>query len=236
MSKPAKNLLPSQSEYWKVSQSAGILTNYACSISAQHIQDGLLRLQFNREVAYYMREIVRDVERGKKSPAHGLRDIQEEQRSLLEQSRRIALQGLGVVAGGFQIAGGAATCIGTVGWACPVGVLTVMHGANNIYENGRNLREGKSDTKGPLRKLYQSATGSELSGNIAYGTVDMGLSIFGIIRPVLKPDAWRLFKYLKSHKEAAFRQTSSTALGVDAAADAATSFSMYEELNRGKNE
>ena len=37
----------------QLKQAAVSLTNHACTLSMQHIQDGMLRLQFNREVSYY---------------------------------------------------------------------------------------------------------------------------------------------------------------------------------------
>ena len=57
-------------------------------------------------MAYYARSIVSDVEQGEKSFAQGLIEIETEHRSLSNQSREIALKGLGIVAGGFQIATG----------------------------------------------------------------------------------------------------------------------------------
>lgn len=85
---------PTFHELWEVSQAAAKLTNHACAISARHLKDGITRSIFNREVAYYARSIVRDVEQGKKTIAQGLMEIKTEQRSLSHQSREIALRGL----------------------------------------------------------------------------------------------------------------------------------------------
>ncbi|WEL41963.1 hypothetical protein P0D91_28325 [Pseudomonas sp. CBSPBW29] len=57
------------------------MTNQACTISVRHIKDGIVRLQFNREVAYCARSIVRDVEEGKKSVDQGLLEIKNEQKT-----------------------------------------------------------------------------------------------------------------------------------------------------------
>lgn len=43
---------PTFQDLWVVSQAAAYLTNQACTISARNINDGIVRLQFNREVAY----------------------------------------------------------------------------------------------------------------------------------------------------------------------------------------
>jgi hypothetical protein len=86
---------PTFHELWEVNQAAAKLTNHACAISARHLKNGVTRSIFNREVAYYARSIVKDVEQGKKSIAQGLMEIKTEQRSLSNQSREIALKGLG---------------------------------------------------------------------------------------------------------------------------------------------
>ncbi|MDP0971492.1 hypothetical protein Q6294_31610, partial [Klebsiella pneumoniae] len=57
---------PTFQDLWEVSQAAGRLTSQACTISARHLQDGITRSIFNREVAYYARSIVGDVKQGKK--------------------------------------------------------------------------------------------------------------------------------------------------------------------------
>ncbi len=54
---------PTFHELWEVSQAAAKLTNHACAISARHLKDGITRSIFNREVAYYARSIVRDVDK-----------------------------------------------------------------------------------------------------------------------------------------------------------------------------
>jgi hypothetical protein len=194
---------PGSCDYWAVSQAAGNLTSQACTLSARHIKDGTLRLQFNREVSYYARGIVNDVAQGRKSADQGLKEIKSEQSSLLSQSWEIAKKGAGVIAGGMQILTGAGICYGSAGFLCLVGGVPMMaHGGNNIYENGRNLMEGRNDTEGPTRKAYQGIAKwlgkSDREGNIAYGTADITTSIYGLFRLTLKPDAWRLFRYVRT--------------------------------------
>lgn len=78
----------------------------------------------------------------------------------------------------------------------------MLQGGNNIYENGRNLLSGRSDTQGPIRKVYHSVAkavgGTEREGNIAYGVVDLAGSVYGAGRLVLKPESWRLFRHVRS--------------------------------------
>jgi len=240
MSHSGKQTPLSQDDYWQVSHAAGRVTSYACSVSARHIRDGMLRLQFNREVAYYMRGIVRDVADGRKTSAEGLIAIQKEQQSLLSQSRTIALQSLGIVAGGFQIAGGAAMCVGSGGLACTLGVITVAHGANNIYENGRNLVMRTSNTEGPVRKIYKSAAkvagGSESIGNIAYNSADISLSLYGLYRKIPSPDSWRLFRYIDKDLIRTYKTTRPPVIAIDTGADAVSSYGIYDELNKDRSQ
>lgn len=221
-----------QNDFWEVSHAAGVLARYACSVSAEHIRSGTLRLQFNREVAYYMRGIVQDVESGKKTAAQALKEILKERRSLVDQS----LQVVGLVAGGMQIVGGVAMCASTLGAACVPGVVLILHGANNIYENGRNLKEGRSDTVGVVKESYQYWSrkfgGTEAEGNIAYGVTDIALSGYSLYRKVPGPDAWRLFRYIDSDYVHAYTLSKTTTLGIGILSDTATTVGIYNEMKR----
>ena len=59
--------MPDSCDYWMVSAAAGKLGSQASTLGVKHIKDGTLRLQFNREVAYYAKSIVNDVSLGNKS-------------------------------------------------------------------------------------------------------------------------------------------------------------------------
>lgn len=159
------------------------------SLGARHIKDGTLRLQFNREVAYYARSIVNDVEQGKKSPEQGLNDLKNEQNSLLSQSLEVAQKGVGAIAGALQFAAGAGICYGSAGMLC------LFAGA-------------------PL---------------MAYGSVDLGLSAYGVGRLILKPDAWRLFRYVRTDYVRGYENSSKAALTFEVVSDTATVNSMYLE-------
>ena len=232
-----KNQKPSFYDLWVVSQAAGNLTSQACTISARHLQDGVTRSIFNREVAYYARSIVNDVEQGKKTVAEGLIEIKKEQRSLLDQSIAIGRNGIGAVAGALQIATGAGICYASVGTLCLVaGVPLMAHGANNLYEGGHNLVTGRSDTVGPVRTAYQSVASAvghgEREANMAYGAVDISLSIYSTVRHIYKPDAWRLFRYLDSDRIRAYKTMAPTSLTAEAATDAITLKQLHEESKK----
>lgn len=94
MSLPERQRSSGHHDLWQVSEAAGHLAGQACTVSARHIRDGTLRLQFNRDVAYYAQGIVRDVEAGRKSVDEGLKAIETEQDRLLRQSTEIAQKAL----------------------------------------------------------------------------------------------------------------------------------------------
>jgi hypothetical protein len=228
---------PNSCDFWQVNQAGNILANQACTLGARHIKDGILRLQFNREVAYYARGILHDVEQGKKTPEQGLRELKNEQNSLLSQSLDIAQKGVGAIAGGLQFIAGAGICYGSAGTLCVfLGAPLMAHGANNAYENGRNLWEERSDTQGPVRQGYQNVAkmmgAGEFEGNMAYGGADLLMSAYGVSRLVLKPDAWRLFRYVRSDYQRAYIEASKKALGFGMVSDGVTINSLYLENKR----
>ncbi|WP_439884602.1 DUF4225 domain-containing protein [Pseudomonas syringae] len=234
MSLPEKQRSSGHHDLWRVSEAAGHLAGQACTVSARHIRDGTLRLQFNRDVAYYAQGIVRDVEAGRKSVDEGLEAIETTQRSVLDQSLEIGKKSVGILAGTLQVTNGVAVCYGSFGTLCLVfGVPLMAHGANNIYENGRNLIEGRSDTQGPTRKAYHAlsklAGGTEFHGNMAYGTVDLGLSLYGMGRLVVKPEAWKLFEYVRADKIRGYEATSAKIVIIERMVDGLTAESMYNE-------
>lgn len=183
MAEPKSNT----SETKQLKQAAVALTNHACTLSMQHIQDGMLRLQFNREVAYYAQGIVRDVEGGRKSVAQGMTALEDEQQSLLDQVITYGKQVFGLAGGVAQVA---TICYGSGGLACVFGVYIAAHGAINIYENGANLLRHRSDTEGWARDAYQGISefigGSDYEGNMTYGTVDLVMSGWGLFKLVPK--------------------------------------------------
>ncbi|MGE8147992.1 DUF4225 domain-containing protein [Pseudomonas frederiksbergensis] len=228
---------PGSCDYWAVSKAAGNLTSQACTLSARHIKDGTLRLQFNREVSYYARGIVNDVAQGRKSADQGLKEIKSEQSSLLSQSWEIAKKGAGVIAGGMQVLTGAGICYGSVGTLCLVGGMPMMaHGANNIYESGSNLLKDRTDTEGPVRKVYQTIAGwfgkSDREGNIAYGSLDISMSVYGLNRLVLRPDAWRLFRYVRTDYVRAYKTMTPKALMLEGHIIHQTGSQVYEEVKK----
>ncbi|MBM0141533.1 DUF4225 domain-containing protein [Pseudomonas cannabina] len=221
-------------DLWQVRQAATFLSGQACTLSARHIHDGALRLQFNREVAYYARGIVRDVDSGAKSVDEGLKAIKREQDNLISQSTKMTQKGIGAAAGAIQITSGLGICYASAGTLCVLfGLPLITHGANNVYENGRNIIEGRSDTEGLTRKAYQAASefvgGSKYEGNMTYGAVDLLLSGYGMGRMILRPDAWRLFRYTNTDYIRAYKIAPIGILTLEGTSNSMTLKGMHSE-------
>ncbi|MFQ6574695.1 DUF4225 domain-containing protein [Pseudomonas sp. UM16] len=209
--------------YWEVSDAAVRLTKQACTSSAQLLRDGRLRMQFNREFAYYAKRVVDDVALGEKTPEQGLSELTQTMRRLATKTVEIGRKSIGVVAGAAQVATGASICYTSVGTLCFVaGVPLMAHGANNIYEGGRNIVEGRTDVEGPVRKGYHNVSkalgGDKAEGDLAYAATDLGLSVYGLLRMVIKPGSWRLFYNIQSDYVRSFRVTGGFSLTIEGAA------------------
>lgn len=221
-------------DFWEVSQAAGCLANQACSVSARHIKDGMLRLQFNREVSGVARHIVNEVSAGNMTAAQGLRALKNERDYLLKQSSEVVMKGAGLIAGVLQIVTGGSICYFSAGSLCAVaGLPLIAHGANNAYENARNLIKDSTDSEGYVRKGYQLLAtmngGSDRDGNIAYGVVDIGLSVYTMRRLVLKPGAWRLFRYVRDDYVKSYMAMGRKALVFEIGVDVMTGALIYVE-------
>lgn len=232
-----KTLNPGGHDLAEVNQAAVDLQGFACTLSARHIQDGMLRLQFNREVAYYAQGIVRDVETGIKNHEDGLKAIKDEQKSLYDRSEALFIKSIGLAAGFAQMTTALMLCGKGSKLVCRVASsVMATHGVNNTLENTRNLMEDRSDAEGPVRLLYQNIAttvgGSKSQGNIAYGTMDMGLSAYGAFRMVPKPDAWRLWHYLKTDLTQGYKTASGVSLFIDSASTGVITKIIYDEINK----
>ncbi len=69
---------------------------------------------------------------------------------------------------------------------------------------------------------------SETEGDMAYGAVDIGMSVYGASRLLLKPDAWRLFRYLQSDYIRAYKTSGATSLTIDAISGGITLKSIHD--------
>lgn len=125
-----------EDEVRALNQAVILLTNQACTVGVQRLKNIAVRLQFNREISEYTRGIVQDVYNGKKSTEQGLEAINK-QRSVLVKHTLLdqAFLGVGVAAGGMQVAMGGGICYFSAGVLCiGIGAPLMLQGGNNIYE------------------------------------------------------------------------------------------------------
>lgn len=221
-------------EYWEVNRAAVSLSGQACTLSVKHIRDSNLRLQFNREVAYFARGIVRDVEHGRKSAWEGLKALKDEHDLLIQQNVRVMSQSVGLLAGGFQLAGGVAICSASLGIACVGGAFMIAHGMNNLHENTVNLVKGRSDTVGATRMIYHKVYAKfgkeQPQADIGYGVVDISTSLYAAFRNTVKPGTLRLYRYIRTDYIRAHKNTSKYILVSDAISGAFTTKSIHDNL------
>ncbi|WP_316375386.1 DUF4225 domain-containing protein [Enterobacter hormaechei] len=144
----------------------------------------------------------------------------------------ITLKRVGFVGGAVQIFAGSGVCVGSLGLACGgFGVPLMAHGSENMYENGYYLlyREDVSGyTKDAYRYIAHTLGYSNDDADVVYNVADLGLSGFGLWRQVLKPDTWKLYRYIGSDYIHGWKLMISTELATEAAIDATTISSIYK--------
>jgi len=105
---------------------------------------------------------------------------------------------IGFLAGIGQVATGVGICVSTASSGMIPGASMIMQGLNNTYENGYYLMVYE-EVSGPLRDAYHyvaNRTGYDgRKADIAYGTIDLALSGYGMIRKIPTPreKSWNLF-------------------------------------------
>lgn len=141
------------------------------------------------------------------------------------------VKGIGLIGGVLQLVGGVALIISAsptvIGSA--VGGLLVLHGINNILENGASLFFDNDNYEGPATKLYEGAAdllGVDRSyGKLAFAGVDLALSAYALFGTKLIPDTWRLLRYIPEDYEMSFRMMSTGELAGEIIPDSATLYS-----------
>ncbi|MNP52672.1 hypothetical protein D3C76_1470810 [compost metagenome] len=120
---------------------------------------------------------------------------------------------------------------GSGGLASVPAGLMVGHGANNIYEGLGNIYNGPGapSVLGPVRHLYQAALKDETRGDIAYYSLDLFLSSYGVFRQVQKPGAFELFRHDPINHEMAYQQSGKLALALEALVDFFTLNALIEK-------
>ena len=203
-----------------VIRGASDLVAAGCNIGMTHLPDGVSRLRFSSVVSSYADEVIQAVDEGLISAWQGVQELRAEHEELLSKARFYLQNGVGVVAGVMQVRTGVSV-IGSSGVLGVVpGGLMVGHGANNIYEGLSNIYHGP-DTPGavgPVRHIYRTFLG-DYQGDLAYYSMDLFMSAYGVSRKVIKPGAVELFRRDPINYERAYRQTGKLALAFEALVD-----------------
>lgn len=224
-------------DYWDVSDAAVRLTKQACTSSARLLEDRSLRMRFNRDVAYFAKQIVSDVESGKKPAEQAMVEIRFASIKLGQITIDVASKLIGLVAGAGQIKSGLDVCFGSRGILCvPYGVPMLAHGINNVYENSVNLYTGQSDAEGWVRQGYHAAAkaagADKVAGNIAYASVDITLSAYSLLKLSLKPGTWRLFRHIPDDFARGYELMSKSAMVVEMQANHISLKQIRDELKK----
>ncbi|AIR85246.1 DUF4225 domain-containing protein [Pantoea rwandensis] len=113
------------------------------------------------------------------------------------------IDAIGVVLGTLQIVAGVGIVAGSLATGNVVGMLAgsalVANGAGSTIESIDKLR-GIPNPSNPVKEAYEDTAeffgfDSRL-GLLAYQVVDLTTSYYGIFKLTLKPESWRLFKFL----------------------------------------
>ncbi len=128
------------------------------------------------------------------------------------------IKGAGILLSTLEVAAG----IGLAATGTPVGILfgaaIMAYGVNDLQESINDLK-GKSNNTGFLKNGFIGTAEflgfSPEVGRMAYHSVSIVLSGYGILRYTLKPDAWRLFRYINSDYVRNFNNMSRLDLGIE---------------------
>jgi hypothetical protein len=202
-----------------VTRAASDLVATGCSIGMAHIPDGFARLRFGSIVSAYADEIIQAVDEGLISAWQGVQELRVEHEELLSKASFYLQNGVGVVAGVMQVRTGVSVIGSSGGLGVVPGGLMVGHGVNNVYEGLSNIYHGPGvpGAVGPVRNIY--STIFEDQGDMAYYSMDLLISGYGVFRKVLKPGAVNLFRRDPINYETAYRQTGTLALTFEALVD-----------------
>jgi len=73
---------------------------------------------------------------------------------------------------------------------------------------------------------------SEEEANIAYGSMDIGLSVHALSRHVLKPDSWKLFRHVEADYVRSYKTMGAGALSLEVFTDLKTVEQIYQEKEK----
>ncbi|NRN28589.1 DUF4225 domain-containing protein [Photorhabdus heterorhabditis] len=124
----------------------------------------------------------------------------ENTKSRKDEIVNLIIAWIGFVSGTIQFIGGFIAIDTGIG-AVP-GALLMAHGFNNIVESGNYILYRESYT-GPVKFVYEGigekAFGMDKSNaDVIYTSVDVGMSLNGLLGYKLEPDSQRLYRYINA--------------------------------------
>lgn len=202
------------------------LINTANSLSAYHLQDGLIRMKFVQEIRDVVEQQFAAARRAKSDEEcmACVRNLRAETANLLEQGRMLrtkaaklyakiefvrennkivgyVISAVHVVLSGIAVFGGvlmlsAMTPIGVL-----AGAILVVDGANGITKEIINLTPGhRAHSEGAIADKAMEAAQfmgfKPESGLAFYNALTLSASVYSIFGLTRKPEAWRLFRWV----------------------------------------
>jgi len=134
------------------------------------------------------------------------------------------IDGIGVVLSGVQIVAGVGLLAGSVATGNVIGVVAgsslILNGVGSAIEGIDKLRNVPNPSN-PVRDAYEDVADflgfDQRLGLLTYQVVDLTTSYYGILKLTVKPEAWRLFKYLPTDYYRKVQTMSKPALAVKGA-------------------
>ncbi|MBN5208880.1 DUF4225 domain-containing protein [Serratia ureilytica] len=233
-------------------QQGRMLLELSERVNRDFLKDRTVGNAFRHEMHCFVNDKLQKCQQVGEAANVAMREMKQEYQSLSEQERLLrtdavtpyavmrkkvshdavvtyVLAGVGFLSGIAQILLGVGLDWTGVG-AIP-GTLLLINGINNVYENGYTLLFGKN-TIGPSRMMYRSAAStlgySHSAADMALGGVDLLLSGYGLLKLSLKPEAWRLFRYINTDYIRGWRNMGRTSLMLEGGADVSTLNSIYK--------
>ena len=220
-----------------VSQAADELMALGCKVGAMHVNDGAARLSFLDEIRAFSEEVFQDIEDGIISAAEGVEAFWDEHEALRGKAGFYLTNGITVAGGVAQTYVGATTIVMTRGLAMPAGLGYIAHGTNNVFEGSTNIYNGPNTKAsiGPTRALYQYMADDAYEGNMAYGSMDLALSIKGFMYLRRKPNTLQLFRRDPINHDHSYKLMGKMALSFESIVNFVTIKSMMTEEKQNNN-
>ncbi|UWS32893.1 DUF4225 domain-containing protein [Erwinia pyrifoliae] len=154
------------------------------------------------------------------------------EKSVRDKKANLFLKQIGFVSGGSQVFAGFGVCAASLGVACATyGTPLIVHGMNNTYESGYYLlyrTEKQGYTRQAYREVAQKLGYSDNKANLAYASIDIALSGYGMARNVPKQDSWRLFNHINSDFIRGWQEMGKVPMAAELTGVASTAYSIRQ--------